>query len=99
MKVSNLQLNDKFHCPSNFIPKGSEECKDEKPHDDLGVKNVGGVFLVLVGGCLLALVIAIFEFLWNIEKIAMKEKVRTFLTSIVCHSKAFNFSRSHHGTP
>lgn len=98
MKVSKLLYNGKLNWLSNFILKGAEECKDEKPHDDLGVKNVGGVFLVLVGGCLLALVIAIFEFLWNIEKIAMKEKVRVWFNEIVCHSLAFNFSRSHHGT-
>lgn len=48
---------------------------DEKPPDYLGVANVGGVFLVLVGGCFLALVVAVFEFLWNVKTIAVKEKV------------------------
>lgn len=38
--------------------------------------NVGGVFLVLGFGCLFALIVAIIEFLWNVKKIAVEEKVR-----------------------
>lgn len=49
-------------------------CDDDKPHDDLGIGNVGGVFLVLAGGCFVAFVIATMEFLWNVEKIAIEEK-------------------------
>jgi hypothetical protein len=37
--------------------------------------NVGGVFLVLGFGCLFALIVAIIEFLWNVKKIAVEEKV------------------------
>lgn len=50
-------------------------CDDDKPHDDLGIGNVGGVFLVLAGGCIVALIVATIEFLWNVEKIAIEEKV------------------------
>lgn len=37
--------------------------------------NVGGVFLVLGFGCLFALIVAIIEFLWNVKKIAVEDKV------------------------
>ena len=55
-------------------PEKKEECDDEKPHDDLGIGNVGGVFLVVAGGCFVAFIVALMEFLWNIEKIAIEEK-------------------------
>lgn len=38
--------------------------------------NVGGVFLVLGFGCLFALIVAIIEFLWNVKKVAVEEKVK-----------------------
>lgn len=37
--------------------------------------NVGGVFLVLGFGCLFALIVALIEFLWNVKKVAVEEKV------------------------
>lgn len=37
--------------------------------------NVGGVFLVLGFGCIFALIVAVFEFLWNVKKVAVEEKV------------------------
>jgi len=45
---------------------------------ELGLANVGGVFLVLMCGCGASLIIAICEFLWNIRRVAVKEKVRYF---------------------
>ncbi|KAG7201434.1 hypothetical protein KM043_004194 [Ampulex compressa] len=42
---------------------------------ELGLPNVGGVFLVLLCGCGASFVIAVFEFLWNIRKVAVKEKI------------------------
>lgn len=56
-------------------------CDDEKPHDDLGIGNVGGVFLVVAGGCFVAFIVALIEFLWNVEKIAIEEKVRLLVHS------------------
>lgn len=49
-------------------------CDVEENHDDLGIENVGGVFVVLAGGCVVALIIASMDFLWNVEKIAIEEK-------------------------
>lgn len=42
---------------------------------ELGLANVGGVFLVLLIGCCGSFVIAICEFLWNVRKVAVNEKV------------------------
>lgn len=61
------------------------ECEKVVEHDDLGIGNVGGVFIMLAGGCLIALIIALVEFLWNVEKIAIAEKVNTAADSHVTH--------------
>jgi hypothetical protein len=37
--------------------------------------NVGGVFVVLGFGCLFALIVAVLEFLWNVKKVAVEQKV------------------------
>lgn len=42
---------------------------------ELGLANVGGVFLVLLIGCSGSFAIAICEFLWNVRKVAVTEKV------------------------
>ncbi|XP_058825661.1 glutamate receptor ionotropic, kainate 2-like [Topomyia yanbarensis] len=42
---------------------------------ELGIDNVGGVFVVLAFGCSCALIIGILEFLWNVRKVAVDEKV------------------------
>lgn len=46
---------------------------------ELGLANVGGVFLVLLIGCCGSFIIAVFEFLWNVRKVAVKEKVSPLL--------------------
>lgn len=66
--------------------RGGGRCKkDESDKEansiELGLANVGGVFLVLMLGCAASLVIAIFEFLWNIRKVAVEEKVTLPLPS------------------
>ncbi|XP_076667724.1 glutamate receptor ionotropic, kainate 2 isoform X2 [Andrena cerasifolii] len=42
---------------------------------ELGLANVGGVFLVLLIGCCGSFLIAVCEFLWNVRKVAVNEKV------------------------
>lgn len=42
---------------------------------ELGLANVGGVFVVLVLGCTAGFFMAVMEFLWNIRKIAVEEQV------------------------
>lgn len=51
---------------------------------ELSMAHVGGVFLVLLGGCLISLLVAIVEFLWNIKKVAVEEKVMFYKQKIIC---------------
>lgn len=53
---------------------------DESTHGDsdtpeLGMDNVGGVFLVLAAGLVVAIFIGILEFLWNVRKVSIDAKV------------------------
>ena len=58
----------------------AEKCEVEKADDgDLGIENVGGVFVVLGAGCLVALVVAFCEFLWNVQCLAIEERVRKLM--------------------
>lgn len=48
---------------------------------ELDLGHVGGVFVVLAAGVSLAVIISIFEFLWNVKKIAVAEKVSCTIPS------------------
>ena len=56
------------------------------------MESVGGLFVVLIGGIIIAIIIGICEFLWNIQQIAVNEKViqqnNTYLRvyTFVCNS-------------
>lgn len=56
---------------------GSCEKSDEEGGDtpELGLENVGGVFLVLGLGLFAAMVLGCTEFLWNVKSVAIEEKV------------------------
>lgn len=43
--------------------------------NELGLANVGGVFVVLMGGMGVACVIAVCEFVWKSRKVAVEERV------------------------
>lgn len=55
------------------------ELEDKPVEDDIqfNMESVGGLFVVLIGGIAIAIVIGICEFLWNVQKIAVNEKVFT----------------------
>ncbi|XP_047363225.1 glutamate receptor ionotropic, kainate 2-like [Vespa velutina] len=92
--------------------RGGGKCKkDESDKDansiELGLANVGGVFLVLMLGCAASLIIAIFEFLWNIRKVAVEEKITPweafiaelkFAINISLETKPVKISKSSIGT-
>lgn len=40
--------------------------------------NVGGVFLVLVAGVLVAILMGIFEFLWSVRAVSIEEKITPY---------------------
>lgn len=42
---------------------------------ELDVSEVGGMFVILIFGCLLGFLFCLLEFLWNIRKVAVEEKV------------------------
>lgn len=49
---------------------------------ELSLSHVGGVFVVLIGGIVLALLLAICEFLWNIRKLAVVRRVSCYFVLI-----------------
>lgn len=56
------------------------ECIDstKKQTNALTIKNVGGIFVVLIAGTMAGVVVAFFEFLWKARKNAKEDKVGTF---------------------
>jgi len=52
-----------------------DEAEKSVSTSELGLASVGGVFFVLLCGCGASFFIAICEFLWNIRKVAVTEKV------------------------
>lgn len=53
-----------------------ETSKSSSTANELGLANVGGVFVVLMGGMGVACVIAVCEFVWKSRKVAVDERVR-----------------------
>ncbi|KAM7352229.1 glutamate receptor IIB [Cochliomyia hominivorax] len=53
------------------------ELEDHPVEDDIqfNMESVGGLFVVLIGGIAIAIIIGICEFLWNVQKIALHEKI------------------------
>ena len=49
----------------------------------LGLANLGGVFIVLLGGMLISIIVAIFEFAWKRRKLAVDENVSEFIKIFV----------------
>ncbi|XP_050461364.1 glutamate receptor ionotropic, kainate 2 isoform X3 [Cataglyphis hispanica] len=59
--------------------RGGGSCRDEiskssSAANELGLANVGGVFVVLMGGMGVACVIAVCEFVWKSRKVAIEER-------------------------
>lgn len=48
--------------------------KSSSAANELGLANVGGVFVVLMGGMGVACVIAVCEFVWKSRKVATEEQ-------------------------
>ena len=58
--------------------KSGGVCTSEEPKKSsaLGVTNVGGVFVVLIGGMVVGFLIALVEFMWKAGKNARVDKVK-----------------------
>nr|CAD7453108.1 unnamed protein product [Timema tahoe] len=61
------------------ISGADETSKSSSAANELGLANVGGVFVVLMGGMGVACVIAVCEFVWKSRKVAVEERVRNIL--------------------
>ncbi|XP_055852888.1 glutamate receptor ionotropic, kainate 2 [Episyrphus balteatus] len=56
-----------------------ETSKSTSAANELGLANVGGVFVVLMGGMGVACVIAVCEFVWKSRKVAVEERLSAIL--------------------
>ncbi|XP_015112728.1 glutamate receptor ionotropic, kainate 2 [Diachasma alloeum] len=86
--------------------QGSKQCTANKPEPSSGeltMAHVGGVFLVLVFGLVLAFVFAVLECIWNVRKIAVAEKITPleafiaefkFAVNITAQTKPVKISKS-----
>ncbi|CAH1800081.1 unnamed protein product [Owenia fusiformis] len=79
MAILSLQENGKIQLLYNKWWRNAGSCnRDDKKKESkasaLGVENVGGVFVVLLAGLALAVVVAIFEFMWAARKKAHKDR-------------------------
>lgn len=57
------------------LPSQDDTSKSSSTANELGLANVGGVFVVLMGGMGVACVIAVCEFVWKSRKVAVEERV------------------------
>lgn len=67
----------------------SDDSAKTKDANELGVANVGGVFVVLLAGLAFAMLIVICEFVWKAKKNARDDKVNV---SACCNAFCFVFS-------
>lgn len=68
--------NNGLQCPDGLCCFQEESVGgDAASSAELGIDNVGGVFVVLGSGCGAAFLIAVIEFLWNVKEVAVDEKV------------------------
>lgn len=82
---------------------GEEDCsiEDHGKDSELTMQNVGGIFLVLFAGCGVAIAIGIMEFLWNVKRVSIDEKVKCYLLHFNWQSAQYfkHLLRSHHTKP
>ncbi|GBP84886.1 Glutamate receptor ionotropic, kainate 2 [Eumeta japonica] len=73
--------------------RGGGSCRDETSKspstaNELGLANVGGVFVVLMGGMGVACVIAVCEFVWKSRKVAVDERLLNSDQASLCSEMA-----------
>ncbi|XP_030380658.1 uncharacterized protein LOC115628614 [Scaptodrosophila lebanonensis] len=80
LSVSILQLSEKgelYKMKNKWWKNHNVTCEavHELDGDELSIIELGGVFLVLAGGVLIGLLIGVVEFLWNVQHVAVEERV------------------------
>ncbi|XP_076391786.1 kainate-type ionotropic glutamate receptor subunit 1D isoform X3 [Megachile rotundata] len=79
--------------------RGGGSCRDDTSKssstaNELGLANVGGVFVVLMGGMGIACVIAVCEFVWKSRKVAIEERTsRQLNVNSLFFRKEFSFTK------
>uniref|UniRef100_A0A1I8I3N7 Glutamate receptor n=1 Tax=Macrostomum lignano TaxID=282301 RepID=A0A1I8I3N7_9PLAT len=72
LKILELQRDQQLQALKNKWWKETGTCRGKDPQEttasELGMHNVGGIFVVLVCGLLLAVFVAVVEFVWNTRK-------------------------------
>lgn len=63
--------------------------KSSSAANELGLANVGGVFVVLMGGMGIACVIAVCEFLWKSRKVSIEDRLNSIIREW-CHTRIAN---------
>ncbi|XP_043577546.1 glutamate receptor ionotropic, kainate 2 isoform X4 [Bombus pyrosoma] len=71
--------------------RGGGSCRDDMSKssstaNELGLANVGGVFVVLMGGMGIACVIAVCEFVWKSRKVAIEERKQKSSGKPICEA-------------
>ncbi|XP_074099240.1 glutamate receptor ionotropic, kainate 2 isoform X2 [Cotesia typhae] len=80
LSLAILQLQEKGTLralKTKWWERGSKNCSKSEPDSggELTIAHVGGIFLVLIAGVSMSLICGIFEFLWNVRKVAVEEKI------------------------
>ena len=70
---------------------GKCDVEEKKDASSLGVKHVGGVFVVLVGGMVIGLLLACCEFMFKAKKNARLDKVKMPF-HLTCHDVFYMFA-------
>jgi len=67
--------------------RGGGVCKDESKSSsssvELGIANVGGIFVVLIGGTVIAFFLALCEFVWKTRKLALDDENKSIWKSMM----------------
>lgn len=74
-ELKNDWWSQRSTCGDKEVTKGASAMANE-----LGLANVGGVFVVLAGGSITAVIICIGEFIWKMKKIPRTERVSSPLS-------------------
>lgn len=80
MAILELQESGKIQMHYNRWWKNTGTCnrenkKDQSKASALGLENIGGIFVCLLGGLAFSVLVAFLEFIWNSKKNAKTDKV------------------------
>ncbi len=91
MSILNLQENGRIQMLYNKWWKNTGTCNNddktkESKASSLGIANVGGIFVVLMAGLIIAVITAVIEFMWNSKRNAKTDRVSFSLAIFIPNS-------------